>query len=550
MKHTLIDALYCRVSTEMQRDKGESIDNQISRLKEYAKEKHLNFKVYEDAGYSAKDTNRPAVSRLLTDIKDGKVQSVIVTKLDRITRSIKDLLDLLELFEKHEVAFKSITQPLDTASAMGRGFLRLLGEFAQMEREMVSERVGEDMRHRAKSGKWNGGIVPFGYAVYAMVFKDLLKSGLTKEQAERRVSKIAPEKKKLFVNPDEARIIKKIYEKYLRLESIRGVTHWLNSRGYRTRKRITWSSVSVSRILTNPTYIGKLCYNKRVSSKTTGKLKKRPEKEWIICDGQHDPIIRKAMFDRAQRILERQKREPRRKMSEYLLSGLVRCGHCGGSLNGYTQRKKTAAGEKLYSYYKCHTNQSKGRSVCSGTAINKERLEKLVIDKILSLSESKGFKIDAKKALEEFNKRIKKEDKPLREGKKRLEMRNADIERKKRSLLECLEDKAIDKETYKKRTTELNEEFEKNQTRLYGIDSKLNDMGIEDMSFKSVYEALRDFKSSWDHLEYIGKKDLLWALVSKITVKEKEINVELFFLPSIFSNLRLHTGRGSSPRSA
>ncbi len=545
MENKLI-ALYCRVSTDIQKEKGESIINQKSRLQEYAKEKHLSAIVYEDAGYSAKDTNRPAINRLIREIKEGKISSVIVTKLDRITRSIKDLLELLELFEEHEVAFKSLTQPLDTSTAMGRGFLRLLGEFAQMEREMISERVGEDMRHRAKNGKWNGGVIPYGYTTNSLEFKKLMNSRLPKEKAETKANRIAPEKKKLYINRNEARVVRKIYEKYVELESLRAVTHWLNSNGYKTRNNKTWASASIERIITNPTYIGKIWYNKKVSSKTTGKLKKRPREEWIVCKGLHKPIIEEKLFNKAQKIKKRQTREPRRKMSNYLLSSLVRCGKCGGSVNGYTQKKITPKGEEqLYPYYKCHTRHSKGSSVCKGNTIRKDTLERLVIGKILELIESDKFNVDIKHALNIFSKKVKQGGKSLRSEKKRLEQRNNKIGLKKRNLLEALEDKTIDKEIYKMRIAELNSEYDKNQKSLYEVESRINDIGIEDVSFNSVYEILKNFRESWKNLGYSGKKNLLWSLISKITVNDKKIKIDLFFLPSLFSNISSCTDMGS-----
>jgi site-specific DNA recombinase len=529
----------------MQREKGESIKNQISRLTEYVNGSHNKIKIYEDAGYSAKDTNRPAINRLLIDIKEGKVNSVIVTKLDRITRSIKDLIELLELFEDHGVAFKSITQPLDTSTAMGRGFLRLLGEFAQIEREMTSERVGEDMRHRAKKGRWNGGVIPYGYTVRNMEINKLIKSGLTKEKAEKKVSKKYPEDKMLYINQDEKSDIKKIYDKYIEVESLRAVTEWLNSNGFRTRNNKTWAAASISRILTNPTYIGKIWYNKRISSKTTGRIKNRPREEWIVNDGLHKAIISDKTFNKVQAIIKRQAHKPRRKLSDYLLSGLVRCGKCEGSMYGYTHRKKTPKGERLYGYYVCHNNKSKGGSVCKGNRISQEVLETIVIDKILELTVSKEFKIDIKQALDKFNKKIINEEKPLRGEKEKLERRNTEISKKKTNLLEHLEDNTIDKGTYKNRIGELNLESDNNQKRLYGIESKINDIGIDNVSFNHVYETIKNFKKSWKHLSYLGKKDLLWSMISKVIVKDKEIKIDLFFLPNLNSALCSRTDRGS-----
>ena len=510
-------ACYCRVSTEMQKEK-ESIENQKSRLLQYCNEQNLPYTMYEDDGYSAKDTKRPALSRLINDIKKHEVKTVLVTKLDRITRSIRDLLDLLELFEDYNVSFKSITQPVDTSSAMGRGFVRLLGEFAQLEREMTSERVGEDMRHRALKGVWNGGVVPHGYLV-----------------AEKQLK---PQK-------DEAVVIAKIYDKYIELESLRGVTQWLNSKGYKTRNGATWATSSIRRILSNPTYIGKIWYNKRVSSKMTHKLKSRPEEDWIVAEGKHEPIVSPKTYDTVQVILARQRKEPKRKMSNYLLSGLVRCGRCGATLSGYTQKVRRGGKLKAYSYYKCHNNTSKGASVCTGNTIRRDILEEKVADTILSLAKDKEFKVDAKKALTAFNKKIVGERSPLMRQKTSAEKKNIQIVQKKKNLLERLEDNTIDKALYKRRIDELNAEFEDNKEKIYHSESKLNDIGIDTVDFNSVYEVVKDFKKSWRYLNFQGKKDLLSAIVSKIEVKDEDIKIDLYFLSDLMSNVCSRTGRDS-----
>jgi len=529
-----ITALYTRVSTDQQREKGESIANQKSRLLEYSNSHGCNSRLYEDAGFSAKDTNRPSIRRLLDDVRNDKVKLVLVTKVDRITRRMKDLLDLLELFEKHNVGFKSLTQPIDTSSAMGRGFLNMLGVFAEMERGMVSERVGEDMRHRAKNGKWNGGVVPYGYTSFVLEEKKLIKSGLSKEKATAKASTITPEKKCLYLNSDEADVIKKIYTRYISVESLRNVTMWLNDSGFRTRNHQTWAPVSVRRILGNPTYIGKTWYNKRASSKTTGVIKNRPRDEWIEVEGNHPHIIDPRTFKIVKDILDRQSNEPRRKMSDYLLSGLVRCGKCGGSLNGYTLRRITKKSPRLYSYYKCHNYLSKGKASCAGVSIPTDILEGLVVETILKLSDSKKFKVDIKRALKKYNEEVTTKTKPMRAEKDKLIKRNDEIDRRKKKALILLEDNAIDKLTYKARLEELGDELDANQNRIYEIEHSLNDSNIDTISFNAVYDSVKNFRDGWGHLDKVSKKDLLWSLVSKIVVKGEEIQVDLFFLSSFF----------------
>ncbi|MFA5092344.1 MAG: recombinase family protein [Candidatus Omnitrophota bacterium] len=511
--NTRINALYCRVSTEMQKSK-ESIQTQKTLLENYAKENSLQFKIYADDGFSASSTSRPALQKLIQEIKENKIERVIVVKIDRITRRIKDLLDLVELFETHSVAFKSLTQPVDSSTSMGRAFINLLGTFAELERGMTSERVSEAMTIMSKKGKWLGGVVPFGYSA---------------------------KNKELIPNPPEAEIIKKIYNKYLELESLRGVVHWLNSNGYKTRNKKYWATASIGRIIRNPNYIGRVTWGKRISSKTTGKMKIAPKENWLTSEGVHKAIIDDSTFKKVQDIISRQKREPRRKSSTYLLSGLCHCGLCGGKMNGYSQYK---GDHKKYSSYKCHNCQSKGVSVCKGTSINKDVIENLVVEKILGLVDTQTFKVDIKKALNVFNEKVKSQINPLKTAKELLSKSLESIELKKRNLLEKLEDKVIENQTYKNRITELNEELEKNKGKIFGIEVELNDKQIENISFNTVYETVKNFKDNWASFDELSRKDLLYTLISKITVKGTDIHLDLFFLPSIFSSLQSRTDKG------
>jgi len=533
-----IDALYCRVSTDLQREKGESIKNQKERLFAYAKEHNLNPQTYIDDGISAKDINRPALQKLIQEIKENKIRMVLVTKIDRITRNLKDLLDLIMLFEDHEVGFKSLTQPIDTSTAMGRGQVQLMGVFASMEREMTSERVGEDMRHRAKNGKWNGGVVPFGYMAYAQQVRLNMREGMNKDKAEQEAKKKCPLEKKLYLDAPEAEIIRQIFDKYLETESLRAVTHWLNTKKYPSRYGTSWASNSVSRVLKSPTYIGKLCYNKRVSSKATGRLRHRPKEAWIIADADHEPIVTKEKFDTVQKILERQAVEPRRKMSNYLLSGLLKCGQCGASMHGYTYRKPD---KKIYSYYKCYAKQQKGVSVCKSGAAPREEIERVVVDEILKLYKGKAL-MDMKKALEMYRKKTEKSVSPLMKEKELLTKRNEEIERKLKVLLERLEDETIEANAYKARKKELEDELESNRMKVYSAENQLNDLTIEHISFDAVYEVLKDFKKCWKGAKFQGRKDMLNAIVSKVVYTDRKtpINLELYFLGDVCSRTDTH----------
>ena len=276
---------------------------------------------------SAKDKDRPAFQEMLDDIRKGSIETVVVTKLDRITRSLKDLIFLKEFFEEHGVSFASITQNLDTSTPMGRFSFYILGLVAELEREMTAERVAEDMKNRAKRKKWNGGVVPYGFTSQIRYYRNWLRNKAMeyvndsqigrslkeiiqtlgqdpkiKQEALAFARQLIPEPKALYIDPDEAATVKTIYQLYLKHKSFRSVVHSLNSLGIKTREGQYWASTSVHRILQNPIYHGALVYNKRKSSGKTSKP--RPKAEHIIVEDVFDPIITKDQFLEVQKLLQ------------------------------------------------------------------------------------------------------------------------------------------------------------------------------------------------------------------------------------------------------
>jgi site-specific DNA recombinase len=160
-KHDTWDAGYVRVSTEMQVER-DALKNQVQALEAYATAHALNIRLYTEEGISAKDTDRPKLQELLADVRAGRVRSIVVSKLDRISRSLADLLDLMRLFDEHEVKFVSLRDNIDTSGPVGRFMLHILGAIAELERGITAERVAEDMKLRARRGNWNGGLAPYG----------------------------------------------------------------------------------------------------------------------------------------------------------------------------------------------------------------------------------------------------------------------------------------------------------------------------------------------------------------------------------------------------
>jgi site-specific DNA recombinase len=388
-----ITGIYIRVSTMNQIDR-DSLKTQEERLIAYCVANEIKqYKIYRDPGYSAKDIHRPGLELLMKDIREGVIKNVYVVKLDRITRSIADLLRLTEFFNKYGVSFVSISDNIDTSTAMGRAMQNLLGVFAQLEREVTAERVATDMRHRANKGKWNGGVIPYGYTTQSLLKQKYEESGIDISKA----LEICPELKKLFIDPDESEIVKWVYETYIKTNSIRNTTIKLNEIGVKTRKGELWAKTTIHRILTNPTYTGMIWYGKRKTDPISGKLIAQDKKDWLVGKGEHDPIIYEGTFNIVQKLISNRRGKPTRAKRTYLLSGIIRCGHCGGAMTGHTFNKKGT--DKSYSYYKCYNKLQKGPIACKGLSLTANQLEEFVIDQLIHLSENRTFLSDKKKML-------------------------------------------------------------------------------------------------------------------------------------------------------
>src|SRR5262245_56604999 len=218
---------YVRVSTDRQAEHGVSLEAQDSKIRAIATIHSAELvEVIVDGGESAKSMNRPGLQRLLALINAGRVQAVIVAKLDRLTRSVKDLCNLLELLEKRKVALISVAESLDTSSAAGRLVITIMAAVSQWEREAIGERTRDAMRHKRSNGERVGNIA-YGF-------------------------RLARDGKQLEPDPQEQAVLNAIGELRAKRCTLRGIAAELNARGWRTRQASAWRLEHVARILSPP----------------------------------------------------------------------------------------------------------------------------------------------------------------------------------------------------------------------------------------------------------------------------------------------------------
>lgn len=324
-------AIYIRVSTHWQVDK-DSLPVQRKDLIAYCKLilNTDNYVIFEDAGYSAKNTDRPDFQRMMSRIRTGEFTHILVWKIDRISRNILDFATMYQEFNEMGVTFISKNEQFDTSTAIGEAMLKIILVFAELERKMTSERVTATMLSRATDGKWNGGKIPYGYSYI-------------KESSE------------FVINEDESSVVKLMYELYDQHHSLLAVSKELNARGYRSRNGTEWSPVTVGNILRNPFYIGTMRYNYRDESRATFTTK--PEEDWIMFNGHHPQIVTHDQWNRVVSTMKSQRRgqpghgKSYNRGNVHIFAGLITCGYCG-SLMRATQDKPRKDGFRP-SIYNC-----------------------------------------------------------------------------------------------------------------------------------------------------------------------------------------------------
>src|SRR5712672_523592 len=289
-------AIYTRVSDDQGLEQDfNSLDAQYDASQSYIRSQaHAGWTLirskYDDGGFTGGNTDRPALQQLLGDIRSGKVDVIVVYKVDRLTRSLADFAKLVELFDQHNVSFVSVTQQFNTTTSMGRLTLNILLSFAQFEREVTSERIRDKIAASKRKGLWVGGMAPLGYD--------------TKDR-------------KITVNEAEAERVRTIFRSYLKLGSLNLLMADLRKRRIVTKIRTLRSGQKVggipftrgplAHLLRNRFYIGEVAFKGEV------------------LNGEQTAIVDRALFDAVQAKLDAQvnARRVARTNTEALLSGRI-----------------------------------------------------------------------------------------------------------------------------------------------------------------------------------------------------------------------------------
>lgn len=361
-------AIYVRVSTHYQVDK-DSLPVQKEELIAYAKYvlNASSYEVFEDAGFSAKNTDRPDYQQMMSRVRDGEFSHVLVWKLDRISRNLLDFAAMYDELKKLGVTFVSKNEQFDTSSAMGEAMLKIILVFAELERKMTAERVTAVMISRAGNGQWNGGRVPYGY--------DYDKQTET-----------------FSINESEGAVVLRIYDLYEENNSLLFVAKALNAAGVRHRSGKEWTPTTVSLILKNPFYTGTYRYNYYDMSKRGSRQDIKPEDEWVLVVDHHPAIVDVERWQKVGALLERNRRgwlyqgKTYTRKNVHVFAGLLTCGVCGGTMSA-TSNCRTHKDGYRPSNYACMNHRK--NNVCTNKYISDTKIGPFVLNYISNLIRAK-----------------------------------------------------------------------------------------------------------------------------------------------------------------
>jgi site-specific DNA recombinase len=493
-------AIYTRKSTEEGLEQEfNSLDAQRESGEAFvAAQKHEGWVClpdrYDDGGFSGGNIDRPAMQRLLADIEAGKIDCVVVYKVDRLSRSLMDFSRAMQTFEKHGVTFVSVTQQFNTTHSMGRLTLNILLSFAQFEREIISERTRDKIAAARRKGKFAGGKPLLGY--------DLAST---------------PAGAKLAVNEEEARRVRQIYELYLKHQALIPVVKELAQRGWANKTWVTrkgetrggrpFDKTTLYRLLTNRTYAGLVTYRQEV------------------YPGEHAAVVEKELWERVRAVLGRNGRTAGaavRNRYGALLKGLLHCACCRcAMIHTYSIKGGDAASAKRYRYYVCLSAQKKGWSTCLSKSVPAGEIERFVVEQIKGIGQDPAVLEGTLRQMRQQNQRAVADLESERKGLERELARHHAALRK----LSAPEADAA-------KLAALHEQIRESEQKGTRVREALLKLQRESIDRGEVAAALSVFDPVWEQLTPREQARVIGLLVERVAYDGRAGTVAITFHPT------------------
>lgn len=500
--------LYIRVSTEEQALRTEgSLDSQKHRLKGYVDIKNLQQKdwgmvidEYIDDGFSAKDTNRPALKKLIKDLQKGRINTVLVTDLSRLSRSIRDFCGLLDLFKETKSQFLSLKEQFDTTTAAGEMMLFNMINLAQFERRQISERVILNFHSRALRGLRNGGVACLGY-------------------------KVDPTNKStLVVNNEEVPLVEKVFRTYIEEKSAHATAVKLRQENvpYKGSLGEMWNISTVKNILNNYSYVGKKEVNKGNKSKNQDELKSF--EKYQIVPASWPAIVDEVTFNTVQKILEdnvlgERLRLKNSKARTFLFSGLAVCGECGRAIVG-----STGHGQKNEIRYYIHRPLEGKPVTCSVKRYRAEEIEEALENHLLRVINQAGYLDGIEKNVNESMK-AEKSSLVIQKDSAQKNLVQLDKDIKQLVKLQMQTENLDLQKLYSEQLIELQTQRKLESQSLERCSSDLTDFIDSKKFVENLQNVLKRLQMAWDKANPKMRKALLKVIIEKLVFQNGQVQI-------------------------
>lgn len=522
--------------------KGESIENQIEMCKQYIHTKFSDIAdnditIYEDEGFSAKNTDRPQFQQMLRDIKLKKPDFVVCYRLDRISRNVSDFSSLIEDLNDRSISFVCIKEEFDTSKPMGKAMMYIASVFAQLERETIAERVRDNMLMLARTGRWLGGTTPTGFTSEKL--QEIIIDGKVKTSC------------KLKDNPDELHAVDAMFEKFLELRSVSGVSKYLIKQGIKSRNGKYYSLLGIKQILQNPVYCiadkdaldyftaqnsdvcfeekdcsdkyGLLAYNKRDYKKKHAP--RQSMDKWIIAIGKHKGRVSGKKWIAVQNIIEDNiptGKKPAKMHNDYsLLSGLIYCDKCKNRMFA-KQRSGKGGNPDLYDYV-CSSKLRGGTSLCDCQNIGGVLADDLVCEYLMKYTDESSsiFKL-----LEKLKRDLQGQtrENPINSIDTRIKKCNEEMD----NLVNTLSQSNLGSAFIQRvnaRITEIDKELSELTKERDRLQKDVNLIADKEIQIDMLAGALASLKNNFASLSVHEKRILIKLLVKKIVWDGKDLHI-------------------------
>jgi DNA invertase Pin-like site-specific DNA recombinase len=488
---------YIRISTKKDAQKT-SIENQKKILTDWANVNGYNLMhFYTDIKSGGYTYLRDDLLQLREDIKSGKVSGIVTKEISRTSRDIMDILELKRNLADYGAFFISIKENYDSRTDDDEFLLIIHAGLAQKERKVTASRVKVTQMLKAKEGKTNVASPAYGY-------------------------KLTHDGQYLMKDPEKVDIYRTIVEKFLDGWGQLKICQYLNSKGIPPKRGDKWHTNSIKTILTNPVYLGVTIYNATTLIRdSSGKQKRvvRPESDWVIKEGTHEPLISSEEFNKIQDIVKSRKEKDNKEWScekKYLLSGLLYCNVCKGKVYGGKQPSK--AKEPIEPYYYYYVDQNRyGTCDTKSKYWDMRKVDKLVLEHIKTFFTDKNLVEERIKANQHlFDKNQSEYQKLRNELISQIKMLESAVDKQQ----DAFEKGVLNMEEYRARMTKLREKKDNLNRKLETINSKLKKSDRKEEKYNYIKSIVIGYIENIEKLDFSLKETLLRKIIKAIHISQ------------------------------